>query len=67
LGCRAIDERELAAKRYGPSTASAVLNFRTQRNIVNRSYQTKPENIVGKMTDEMDRDGEGIMACVSWH
>jgi hypothetical protein len=46
----AVDSRELSTKRYGPSTASAVLNFKTQRNIVNRSYQTKPDNIVGKMT-----------------
>jgi len=50
LACSAIDKRELAAKRYGPSTASAVLNFKTQRNIVNKSYQTKPDNIVGRMT-----------------
>jgi len=40
----AIDGRELRAKRYGPSTASAVLNFKMLRNIINRSYQTKPDN-----------------------
>ncbi len=46
----AIDKGELAAKRYGPSTASAVLAFKTKRNIINRGYQTKPDRIVGKMT-----------------
>jgi len=40
----AIDGRELRAKRYGPSTASAVLNFKMLRNIINGSYQTKPDN-----------------------
>jgi hypothetical protein len=36
--------------RYGPSTADAVLTYKTTRNIVNRSYQTQADNIVGKMT-----------------
>jgi hypothetical protein len=45
-----IDRRELAAKTYGPSTAAAVLAFKRKRNIVNRSYQTQADNIVGKMT-----------------
>jgi hypothetical protein len=35
---------------YGPATANAVLRYKTKRNIVNRSYQTSPDNIVGKMT-----------------
>jgi hypothetical protein len=41
---------ELAADRYGPSTANAVLAYKTKRNIINRSYQTRADNIVGKMT-----------------
>lgn len=35
---------------YGPATAAAVLAFKQKRNIVNRSYQTTADNIVGKMT-----------------
>lgn len=35
---------------YGPSTADAVLAYKKKRNIVNRSYQTQPDNISGKMT-----------------
>ncbi len=45
-----IDSAELDAKRYGPSTANAVLSYKKQRNIINRSYQTQADNIVGKMT-----------------
>jgi hypothetical protein len=45
-----IDENELAAQTYGPSTASAVLKFKTKRKIINRSYQNQEDNIVGKMT-----------------
>lgn len=46
----AIDSAELEAKRYGPSTANAVLSYKKKRNIINRSYQTQADNIVGKMT-----------------
>ncbi len=35
---------------YGSATAAAVLAFKQKRNIVNRAYETKPDNIVGKMT-----------------
>src|SRR5262249_16647522 len=35
---------------YGPATAGAVLAYKQKRNIVNRSYQTQADNIVGKMT-----------------
>jgi hypothetical protein len=45
-----IDELELAKTRYGTSTANAVLTYKTKRGIINRAYQTKPDNIVGKMT-----------------
>jgi hypothetical protein len=45
-----IDASELEAKRYGPSTAKAVLAYKTRRNIVNRSYQSQADNIVGIMT-----------------
>jgi peptidoglycan hydrolase-like protein with peptidoglycan-binding domain len=45
-----IDPAELSAKRYGPSTAAAVLSFKKKRRIINFSYQTHEDNIVGKMT-----------------
>lgn len=35
---------------YGPETAAAVLAYKQKRNIVNSSYQTQADNIVGKMT-----------------
>lgn len=45
-----IDRAEVMDKRYGPSTAAAVLAYKTKRNIVNRAYQTTADDIVGKMT-----------------
>jgi peptidoglycan hydrolase-like protein with peptidoglycan-binding domain len=46
----AIEPSELALGRYGHSTAAAVLQYKQKRGIVNRSYQSKADNIVGKMT-----------------
>jgi hypothetical protein len=58
-----IDPGELHDARYGPSTANAVLAYKQKRNIINRSYQTRPDNIVGKMTiasmDQEMRQREG--------
>lgn len=52
-----IDAGELSAKNYGPSTAAAVLAFKQERNIINRSYQTQADDIVGKMTiAELDKE-----------
>jgi hypothetical protein len=45
-----ISGDELSMMRYGKSTASAVLAYKTKRNIINRNYQSKPDSIVGKMT-----------------
>ncbi len=45
-----IDAVELAAKRYGMSTAAAALQFKQDRDIVNRAYQTQADDSVGKMT-----------------
>src|SRR5262245_17656831 len=36
--------------KYGPATAAAVLAYKQKRNIINRTYQTQADNIVGKMT-----------------
>jgi hypothetical protein len=45
-----VSPRELAAKSYGPSTAAGILAFKRKRDIINFSYQTQADNIVGKMT-----------------
>jgi hypothetical protein len=57
LDSLSIDTEELAAHRYGPSTAAAVLAYKRKRKIVNRAYQTTEDNIVGKMTiASLDRE-----------
>jgi hypothetical protein len=45
-----IDIGELRAGQYGSSTASAVLAYKRKRSIINFTYQTQADNIVGKMT-----------------
>ena len=47
-----IDSDELTSTTYGPSTAAAVLAYKSNpsRNIVNTAYQHSPDNIVGQMT-----------------
>lgn len=45
-----IDPAELAAQRYGQSTTNAVLAYKKKRSIINFSYQTQVDSIVGKMT-----------------
>lgn len=45
-----IDQHEITKKRYGPSTTAAVLAFKKARKIINFSYETQVDNIVGKMT-----------------
>ena len=47
----ALDNAGLATDGvYGGGTAAAVLRFKQKRNIINRAYQSKPDDIVGKMT-----------------
>jgi len=50
LDAAEIAPNELAAMSYGPATAHAVLFYKQKRNIINRSYQTQADNIVGIMT-----------------
>ncbi|MEO8805615.1 MAG: hypothetical protein ABI433_06010 [Burkholderiaceae bacterium] len=45
-----IDRNELVSQTYGNSTAAAVLQYKQRRAIINRSYQSAADNIVGKMT-----------------
>jgi hypothetical protein len=52
-----IDPMEWSTKKYGRSTASAVLAYKTKRRIINFSYQTQADDIVGKMTiAELDKE-----------
>jgi hypothetical protein len=50
MGLGVIAAQEIEQERYGPSTATAVLGYKTLRQIINRAYQRTPDNIVGKMT-----------------
>ncbi len=45
-----VDVDELRDGFYGKSTAAAVLSYKRKRNIINTSYQTTEDDIVGKMT-----------------
>ena len=45
-----ISGDEWQSKRYGSSTSAAVLQYKSTRNIINRSYQSKADAIVGRMT-----------------
>jgi hypothetical protein len=45
-----IDQLEIRAQSYGPSTAAAVLAYKRRRRIINYSYETHEDEIVGKMT-----------------
>lgn len=41
---------ELRSRSYGTATAKAVLQYKTRRRIINFSYQSVADNIVGRMT-----------------
>ena len=45
-----IDVAEVSGEIYGRTTAAAVLDYKQKRTIINFSYQTQADNIVGKMT-----------------
>jgi hypothetical protein len=52
-----ISPSELQRAVYGPSTAEAVLAYKTKRSIINRAYQNAPDSIVGKLTmASLDRE-----------
>jgi hypothetical protein len=52
-----IEKNEIDGKRYGPSTAAAVLAYKKKRRIINRAYQSIEDDIVGKMTiASLDRE-----------
>ena len=45
-----IDRAELMSQQYGRSTSAAVLAYKQKRQIINRSYQSAADDVVGKMT-----------------
>lgn len=45
-----ISREDIVGGVYGRSTAAAVLAFKRKRGIVNRAYQTAPDDIVGRIT-----------------
>lgn len=45
-----VAENERRSQLYGPSTAAAVLAYKRKRDIVNRSYQSTADDVVGIMT-----------------
>jgi peptidoglycan hydrolase-like protein with peptidoglycan-binding domain len=56
---------EIPTQTYGPSTAQAVLDYKSARNIVNRTYQTTADNIVGIMTiNRMDTEMAALEALM---
>lgn len=63
----AVDGADIDADGiYGPDTAEAVLSYKKKRNIINRSYQTQADDIVGRMTmaaldkEMSDLEGGGV-------
>lgn len=52
-----IAENEKGQLIYGSTTAAAVLDYKRARAIINPTYQSTPDNIVGQMTiKRMDAD-----------
>jgi hypothetical protein len=45
-----IPPGEMQIGLYGPGTANGVLTYKRLRGIINTSYQSSADNIVGKMT-----------------
>jgi hypothetical protein len=57
LGDKTIPSKEYVDGVYGKATAAAVLTYKRKRNIINRQYQSTPDNIVGKMTiNSLDKE-----------
>jgi hypothetical protein len=52
-----ISERELNAELYGQTTTAAVLSYKRKYAIINKSYQTQADAVVGRMTiQKLDHD-----------
>jgi len=66
-----IAQSEMSGGLYGSTTAAAVLRYKTEKNIINKAYQTRPDDIVGKMTmkslDESIREAQialGVLGII---
>ena len=57
LGGYGIPHKELDEMLYGPGTAKAVLAYKRENSIINYSYQSSADNVVGKMTIQALDDG----------
>jgi hypothetical protein len=63
----AIPISELQQMTYGTGTAAAVLSYKRQNAIVNYSYQTSADDIVGKMTIQaLDEGMAGFEALIAF-
>lgn len=61
-----IAPTEISGKRYGSSTAHAVLAYKRKRRIINFSYQQQADDIVGKMTmASLDKGMVGLEKTLS--
>src|SRR3954467_9406299 len=58
---------ELTGTFYGPMTAKAVLAYKRRRRIINTSYQSQPDNIVGKMTMRALDDEMSVVEAQELH
>jgi peptidoglycan hydrolase-like protein with peptidoglycan-binding domain len=75
VGDEIIADGEIKSKTYGPSTASAVLSYKKNRKIINVTYQTHADNIVGKMTiasldkemQNVEKPPELVGCTCRWH
>ena len=57
VDCLHIARCEMVTQTYGPSTAKAVLAYKTKRSIINKARQSAPDAVVGKMTiTRLDQD-----------
>ncbi len=52
--CRPTTATHVATGTYGPSLAAAVVDYKTGRKAINKSYPTKPDNMVGKTIKALD-------------
>lgn len=56
-----ISGSEIQGQTYGKTTAVAVLDYKARRGIINRAYQARPDEIVGRMTiAAMDIEMQGV-------
>jgi hypothetical protein len=62
LGVAVVGPGEISAKRFGDDTVKGVRRFKgPPRNIINRAYQSAPDDIVGQMTiEQLDNEMDAL-------